>query len=177
MKRNLYFEVAAQHSTGLRLITLIDKGHSGREKINGRSNPRLGWITVPRPDTLPRLRVFLHECAHCKLHREVQPRTPYHWLELEAERYTFAALAEAGIQASRYARERSQWSIYGELLADLRAGFDPAPGVFEYLDFSRGRSEELIAQMRALPATDEFLRNAPGSWGSRQWNREPLNRS
>ena len=171
MKRDLYFEIAAQHSVGLRWITLLDTDYANREKINGRSMPGLGVIFVPRPDTLPRLRIFLHECAHCKLHRETPRGTSYHQVELEAERYAFDAITEAGIQVSRHALERSQWLIYGELLADLRAGFDPAPGVFEYLDFSQERGERLLEHMRALPTSDRFLRNAPGSWGSRQWNR------
>ena len=156
-KRNLYFEIAAQHSAELRLIELMSTEDAASVNFNGRSFPARGMIIVRRPDSLYRLRIFLHECAHCKLHRNLYPGTPYHQLELDAERYAFAALKTAGLDSWRLS-VRSQDYIFGELNADLRAGFKPAPGVFEYIGFTPEEAERHLAKMRSLPKTTAFLR-------------------
>jgi hypothetical protein len=168
-KRDRYFEIAAEHSANLRFITILTSEDLRGMNMRGRSTPQALFMMVRRPDTLYWLWRFLHECAHCKLHQSVSAGTPYHWIELDAERYVLEALASAGIEVNNRLLIDSQNYIFGELSADLRAGFDPATDVFEYLNMSEQRASEFVVQMRALPQTNQFLRNSPGSWGSRQW--------
>lgn len=155
MKRDVYFEIAAQHSADLQSIRILPSKADRSVPYLGRAIPELGIIIVQRPDTLAKLKRFLHECAHTKIHR--RSKHPYHRLELEAEQYALAALAEAGLVIPESLLVDSKNRIYGELLADLRAGFEPAPGVFEYIDFSEAQAEELVTRMRALPRTNKFL--------------------
>jgi hypothetical protein len=91
MKRKRYFEIAAEHSANLRWITILPPLKVLRRFgcMEARSLQCVGIIMVHRPDTFERLRRFLHECAHCKLHAEALKETPYHWLELDAEQYAF----------------------------------------------------------------------------------------
>jgi hypothetical protein len=172
-KRDRYFEIAAQHCpTDLRFITVLDTAGlqalgDRRLRLRGRSIPDAGIMMVHRPDTLLWLWRFLHECAHVKLHKNIPRTTPYHWIELDAERYVLTAIRDAEIEISKRLLVDSQNYLYGELLADLRAGLEPASGIFEYLDMTEQQGSELVSEMRALPRTTEFLRNAPNGVGSR----------
>jgi hypothetical protein len=129
-KRDRYFEIAAQHcSPDLRLITVLSteelrmsgSGWRGWRGIRGRSKPNEGIIMVHRPDTLPWLWRFLHECAHVRLHKNIPITTPYHWLELDAERYALNAIRDAKIEIPERLLNDSRWYIQGELETRISA--------------------------------------------------------
>jgi hypothetical protein len=162
-KRDRYYEIAAEHSAGLRTIVILPpvKERPAGSVTRGRAIPELGVIIVRRPDTLDHLRLFLHECAHCKLHQRVPPGTPYHWLELDAERYAFAALQKSGLEIPEKALEESRYYLFGELGADVRAGQELHPEVFDYIGpFWTKHIKQVIARQEngELKQTAEFLR-------------------
>jgi hypothetical protein len=78
-------------------------------------------------------------------------------MELEAEAYATKVLTDAGLITEKLLSD-SRWQIKCEMKADLRAGFEPAPGVFEYLGISDEDASELLEYMDSLPRTTEFLR-------------------
>jgi hypothetical protein len=161
-KRDLYFEIAAQHCPpDLRFITILPSKADRSANYWASSAPNAGIILVQRPDTLPKLKRFLHECAHVKLHKGLWPGArPYHSLELDAEKYAINAITQSGLQVSDRLLSSSICYIYGELLADLRARLEPAPGVFEFIGYSEAQAKELMQRMNALPPTTEFLRRS-----------------
>jgi hypothetical protein len=166
-KRSRYFEIAAEHSAGLRMIVILPpvKERPAGTVMRGRAIPELGVIMVRRPDTLDRLRLFLHECGHCKLHQRVRPGTPYHWLELDAERYAFAALQKGGLEIPEKTLEESRYYLFGELGPAVRAGQELHPEVFDYIGpFWTEWIKNLIARQESgeLKQTTEFLRAGTG---------------
>jgi hypothetical protein len=157
-----YFEIAAAHSIGLRLIIMLPPLSEMRHQpFNARSLPAAGIIMVHRPDTLKRLWRFLHECGHVHLHRHTPLDTPSHKLELDANQYAQKALEEAGLGAAIEALKReSQSNVFCELGADLRAGFSPATGVFDYVGMNQDEAKEYVARLASLPRTTKFLRGS-----------------
>ena len=49
--------------------------------------------------------------------------------------------------------------ISEELMADVRAGLPPAPGIFDYVEMTESEIEAL-ERLRSLPVTKEFLHAA-----------------
>jgi hypothetical protein len=169
-KRPLYYDIAAEHSTDLHSIYVLTTEDIRRCAQYASSIPDVRMIATPRPDTLTRLWRFLHECAHVKMHQSPAKHMSYHWLELDAERYAYMALHQAGIKIPERRIQESRWHIRYELTADLRAGFKPAPGVFEYLEWGEQKATAYVAHIQSLPQTFAFLRDGPASsWGSREW--------
>jgi hypothetical protein len=169
-KRDLYFEVAAEHSVGLQYITILEplKEHNRYHNFRARSLPKIGVVMSQKPNTISRLWRFLHECGHCKLHSNLRRSVDvaYHSIELEAERYAYDAIKSAGIEVSAKALRDSQDYISGELMADARAGFQPAEGVFEYLSLFEDESSDYyvadylrdrVAEILSGPRTVEHL--------------------
>jgi hypothetical protein len=166
-KRDKYFEVAAAHSAGLNWITILDSNHHRHENYRARYDIHLHSVLSRRPDTMRKLWTFLHECGHSKLHRDLKRSidVPYHSVELEAERYALEAIRAARIDISPKVLCSTHTYIFGELLGDVRAGFDPTEGVFEYLEETAFHDPECtveagkkyVERVRSLPRTTAYL--------------------
>lgn len=91
------------------------------------SHTRLYMMFCPRPVTREGLYVYLHECAHIKLH--YGKRRPRHVEELEAERWAQEKMREAGIAVPREMLWQSKNFIRDAIETALRYGakrIDPA---------------------------------------------------
>jgi hypothetical protein len=75
-----------------------------RKGLNGKSEPHLRRLQVPRPDTRVALQIFLHECAHYLLHRNYPNITkPFYLKEWEAESWSINRMRECNIPVPREA--------------------------------------------------------------------------
>jgi hypothetical protein len=159
--RERYYEIAARYSADLRWITILPRLREMRLlSYNATSQPGLKVIHVRRPDTLSRLWRFLHECGHCERHQKVPNGTPYHQLELEADQYAGDVILAEGLKIPERLLEERRDHVFSELLADLRAGYAPAPGVFAFIEMSETEAEKLVTDLRRLPVTRKFLRGS-----------------
>jgi hypothetical protein len=57
-------------------------------------------LDVPRPVNRGKLRLYLHECGHAKLHCAADLALPSHLLEYQADQYAVRAMIEAGLAIS-----------------------------------------------------------------------------
>jgi hypothetical protein len=62
----------------------------------GIANHATGEMTVPRPDSIENLLIYLHECAHFFLHKDDATR-PTYLKEFEAETWALKKMEAAGL--------------------------------------------------------------------------------
>jgi hypothetical protein len=94
-KTQRYLEIAAKYlPEGVTVVPVEDTG----DRHRGRAHLYYGVMEVPTPHTIGRLWLYLHECAHMRLHRNASRVThTYSLLEAEADLEVMRILDEEAI--------------------------------------------------------------------------------
>jgi hypothetical protein len=102
-KEDLYRQIAAKHTPHwVRAIPVVDDGDGHRGLANPHEEDDEGYLTmeVPEPNTIGGLWVYLHECAHMRLHPNLAAEgNNYSRGEAEASLEVIRILDEEGITA------------------------------------------------------------------------------
>jgi len=94
-----------------------------RERLTGRCYYRQKKIATPRPTTLLRLHIYLHECGHAHLHaRGGRSGKPVHRIEYEAETWAFSKMRQAGIEPDPASVERAKASVRRQIRPGIKCG-------------------------------------------------------
>ena len=91
-----------------------------RRLLSGRAFTREGRMCVPRPVTRRSLYVYLHECAHFKLHSK--RRKPCYVEEMEAEKWAAAVMRREGIEVHTRSIEGGKRYVRYKVRQTLKRG-------------------------------------------------------
>jgi hypothetical protein len=145
-RRNLCFKIALEHTPlDVKYVGIRNKRIRREDgaMCRGMADTAEGYILSPKPNTSRRLWVFIHECAHMLMHRNMKSRfAPRHMTEFEAEEYTAKVFADNGIP------ERYDWKevILYMLRDDIEEGLKPDCSTCRKLGVTRDRLVEIGAE-------------------------------
>jgi hypothetical protein len=153
-RRDLYKKIALENTPDSVLrIEIIDKK---RKEHEGIAFANRGVMAIPRPTSVYRLWVFLHECHHMERYDPFRAR---HYEEFLAEKFALETIEAAGItvpfwlyfQSRSYIKHLIEEDEAGGRFIDPRAaeyaGHKPKPYVLD-----EEKKEKILAQLRALEA-------------------------
>jgi hypothetical protein len=137
-KTDRYLEIAAKYlPPDVTVVPVEDTG----DRHQGRSHFNSGVMEAPIPNTIGRLWVYLHECAHMRRHRHVSKLfNTYSRIEAEADLEVMRILDEEAVRIP-YRTLETQYLIFHYAVLQEDKTSERHPIVIECL-------EEYLRRMR-----------------------------
>jgi hypothetical protein len=162
-------DIAAEHSTHLSYVEILTDERAAELHIRARWDAINNAIIIRKPKTIGNFWLFLHECGHSKLHKnlcfagDIKRFPPYHVAEVEAEFYAYQAMRKAGISVPDEVLCGSVSHVMSEAIADACAGFPVSQKVLAYCKLCKTECLlQLLKKVKEVPRTTEML----SSWYS-----------
>ncbi len=115
-----------------RSVLCIDIMDRKRPGYDGMARANRGVMSVPRPTTIYKLWIFLHECFHMS---GFDPYRQYHYDEYLAEQFARDTIDEAGLQAPAWLLLQSAGYIKALIKVDEAQGQFIDPAAAEYAGY------------------------------------------
>jgi hypothetical protein len=157
-------DIAAEHSEHLSYIEILTDQRAAELHIRARWDAVNNSIIIRQPKTIANFWLFLHECGHSKLHKDLCYRAdikslpPYHMAEVEAEFYAYKAMHRAGISVPEEVITGSVSHVVSEAIGDACAGFPVSQLVLAYCKSTKTeRLLQILKKVKEVPRTTELL--------------------
>jgi hypothetical protein len=129
-RKELYGKIALKNTpSSVLCIQIMDRKN---KEYDGKAFANRGLLIVPRPTTLKKLWIFLHECYHAG---NFQPFNKIHWEEYQAEEFALKSIEAAGISAPFWLIFESRWYVRALIMKDEANGFFIAPDAAKYASY------------------------------------------
>ncbi len=126
-----------------RSVLCIDIMDRKRPGYDGMARANRGVMSVPRPTTIYKLWIFLHECFHMS---GFDPYRQYHYDEYLAEQFARDIIEVAGLRVPLWLELQSRWYINALIKVDEVQGQFIDPAAAEYAGYEPKPYRRLCAE-------------------------------
>lgn len=130
----------------VRVVLIREDGTGGLSHL-GRESAQFGLLEAPRPTTRRGLYVYLHECAHFRLHIDTEHSSTNHLREFQAERFAIGVMKRSRIRIPPEELFLAKENVRAAIIRDQARGKKIAARARRFADSRQTENSRLLLRL------------------------------